>query len=919
MNLLKQIFSFLPEGHQEAIRDVMSVLRKNSELSTDREIQFEAQRLVDRIKGKERVLGPSRAEPGTPIDSGQHNENIEGAYIDLKTLYKELDHIGNVQAKQTVAIESEFNKAKAAIFKLINDARIFAIRNRHPEFDDIKLVNFNIARNESTFAPTASIDQESRLLKLPEILKVRNHLARRGTKTTQITVEIEATGQQGHLSRQFDPSLAADGKTETFWADVILADIPIQSTYKRWGFSAAAPEIEETVYGPIARLNINFGGAEPVNQVKILPFAPHPVKILEISYRPTASSLIRLPIQDFEQEESLDWIEFNFEAVFAADIEVVFVQESYRDFIIHAPKHVLFATDFLVRLLDERARTLGEVPDIKDLDIGGNHDLYQEAIGDLSELMSKKDLDKSPSTEVDLVGKTVLAISEAISTFSPELQGLLQEVTTYTDQLPENLVDEIETFNKYEYIIGAREIQANYIVYAPSANYESEKFLPSATVANVQLQVDEKHPKVIGDYGPETQTSTEWSIEFAEDRRVPIFPTNFVDNGFLRVSGEYLAIDPVTKVGLSRLPSHMSFVLVKENDRLLIANVDYSVVWDSTFNGRLQITISEDEFDKNKVYTIEYLAAPESKEIDVLGKFGPKRIPKPEGFEGTDADQKVVTKYFPTINYGIINSESFNKNADGTFRYTSPTGAYSTGLAEIHPLWVVSGGVLAPITGTKTATAATGAGYGDARWNNLREEYLVDPFSYYLRLNALPSIPFEIDELIDADNFTLKTQPVLNTGLINSIIDSQFFFGNLLQDYSPSYGGTLTGFLKMPYTIDVLYKDGDELFGYTNLNYEPISVEVGGQQATNITNYKDVEQIAFTVSDSSDNEFEFIHDGNTLYFNQAVPKTTEVLVNYKWITKYVKVICKLRSNKVVNPTITPQVNEYRIMLNTTIL
>lgn len=916
MNLLKQIFSVLPEGHKEAIRTILETLRNSSLLSTDREVQFEARRLAEKIASDGIVSNPNRAVPLSVIDSAEHNANMEDSYIDLKSLYKGISHLGDIQNKERTLIDSEFNKARAGILKLINDARVFAIRSRKSEFDDIKLVNFNISRNTSKVSPIAKVDPQSRLLKLPEILRVRNHLIRRGTKLTTIEVEIKTDGQVGQLGKQFSPTLAVDSKLETFWAEVIFADSPIVTTYNRWGADQDG-SMTNIVNGPIARMTISYSAPEPVNQVKILTFAPFPVKVLEITYRPTNSSLIRVPIKNFTVENSLDWIEYNFPEVFVSDIEITFAQENFRNYIIKIPKHVLFATDFLSRLLEERARNLGEITDVEDISIGGNHELYQEAISDLAELLTKKDLQKSPITEIDLTGKIIMSIGEVLANFSPDINQVLEEVSTYTDQLPEEQQGRIEIINKFEYIIGAREIETNYVVYSPIGNYSSEKFEPASTISNAQLEVDELHP--VGNNGL-LETSTEWSLEFAEDRTVNIFPSNFVVDGFLPVVGERLDIDFSTKLGISRFSANLSFVTVREAGQLLVANVGYTLVWNDEFEGRLQITIDDAEFDRNKIYTIDYFAAARSKAIDVLSRFNSKRLPKPESFEGTDSDNRIQTSFFPFINYGIINSDSFSLDDNTkTYRYTEPTGAYTTGVVEIHPIWVDHSGQYLRISGDNIIWTGNRPGFGSANWGELSEVYFTDPNAYFLSIPSVPSTIYEVLNRIDVARMTIDRIPVLSTGLLGNEIDTTFLVGNLLLDNDEvGYSGALTGILRIPYSLDVVFKDGDDVFGFDNLYYDPIDVKVGGQKATNITNYVDLEQPAFTIGEGSDNEIEFIHDGRSLYFNQTLPDV-EIQVDYKWMTKYVRINCTLRSNKIINPTTTPQVNEFRLLMNTTII
>ena len=172
-----------------------------------------------------------------------------------------------------------------------------------------------------------------------------------------------------------------------------------------------------------------------------------------------------------------------------------------------------------------------------------------------------------------------------------------------------------------------------------------------------------------------------------------------------------------------------------------------------------------------------------------------------------------------------------------------------------------------------------------------------------------------------ATGLTLKNIPLIKTGVIGNEIAQEYFTGQVLDSGNswPLFTGTpQTGYLNVPYELHVVYTDGDEIFGFDNLIYRPIDCSIGGTPAKNITDYVNLEQPAFTVSESQDEEYEFIHDGKNIYFNQPISES-EILVDYKKIIDYVKVNCILRSSKVINPTLTPQVNEYRLLLNTSIL
>jgi len=925
MELLKRIDSLLPIAHKQAIKEIFERLKAAVPGLSAREAEFEARRLarkVSQARGQQ-VFDPQLAVPGAKISSVQHNENMENAYIDIRGLYREASLLNQIQQTQRATLNSDYSKARAAILKLINDARVFSIRSKYPEFDDIKVIDFNIASNSSKKSPIAVVDPESRLLKLPILQKRRNHLRRRTLRSTQVDTKVDSQGYVGQLSREFRPELAVDSKQETFWAEAIYTDNVYQTKYNRWSANEKGESVD-IVNGPVVKYNIRFSNAEAINQIRILPFSNFPLRVLEITYRESGGSFVRKPIKGFTQEESLDWMEFNFETILVTDVQIVFTQESYRNFIVHVPKNVLFSTDFMLRFIEERGLEFSQnIPNLNDVLVGGSNELYQNALDDLASLTTTKELEKTPSTEIDLAGKTIMTIGEAFSAFNPQLSTLIEEISVYTDSLPDNFRNEIETFNKLEYIVGAREIECNQVTYAPIAYYESPKFETASTVTNATIEVDERHPEFKSQFGEFRKTSTEWELEFAPDRKVPIFPRNFEKDGFFPVQGEFLDVSTDSQTGFSRFAAQLSFVTVRENGNLLVAGQDYVTQWDSNFDGKLRIGITGATYDKRKVYTIDYYAKQSAAEIDILDRFEAKSLAAPELFEKTGPNNEIEAKYYPFIDYGIINSEDFTYIEEkSSFEYTAPTGAYTTGEAIIYPTWVNASGAI--VTGGTGQLVANGFATGDVDaepvlWNTLSNEYLTKPYGYYFKIAGLPGAVYEIASFNGASGLTFTETPVLFTGVVGNPLATGTFSGNIIEGIDAfNDGNPLSGQLKVPYSIEVVYKSGTEVFGFDNLLYTPIQILVGGIEAKNITNYVDLEQPAFTIAGAEDGEYEYIHDGKTIYFNQSLDGA-EIQANYRWMTQYIKVNCNLRTNKLISPTITPQIDEYRLLLNTTIL
>lgn len=989
MKILEKISNLISPAHREAVNRIYTTIKRQFNLLSARQMQYEANRLMNKIAQSERskVLKPKLAEPGERISSIDHNENFESIYIDLLALYRQVSFINSIQAKQGPSILDEINKSKSAVLKLINDARVYTFRSRYPEFDDVKLINFNTTSNLSRFAPKAKVDDQTRLLKLPEILRQRNAIARRGLKTTDITTEIIG-GLRGQIGTIFPPSGATDSKIESFWAETIYAEIPIEQTHQLNGPSANGT-VFTNVKGPVAKATITFSSAEPLNQVKIMPFGQHPIKVLEIYYRPSTASQIYYSVPNFIQEESLDWMEFNFETVFVAEVVIVFVQENYKELNLKVAKNVLYSTDFLLRLRENRASEIAEIPNLNDVLIGGSQDIYDEAIKDLEALTSAKELEKSPVTEIDLVGNIVLSIGEVLTRFNPKLKGLLEEVSNFTETLPTKTSTEVVNLKQYEYVIGAREIECNYVLYSPIGNYESVEFEPASNIVNAEMESDERHVILSGNTVPpiiQQQSSVEWEVEFAPDRKIPIFPRNHVDEiGLCLVQDELLQIDRVSQSGNTRFKSLYGHAhIVYENGAPIYEGQEYSTNW--VPDGKLGVAITAG-YDPKKIYTIKYYATSDSKSIDVQTLFNPKRLAKPDSFDsvGTNYDIKLST--YPHVNFGAINNEHFSYDSDyGWYNYIPPAEPYGTGLARIYPNWTVNGVEVTGYTGvvdsnglsispgrvvygvgtgwygfssdTSVWTGVTGGPVtpGMPNFATLDSQYLEAPYAYYIQIKDIGGAAYKIvdydpyvtgqlgptigytgatglDSTFYSGTLTLDETPVFPTGYVGTLFSTTGLTGNITNSGIPgpesfytsaltgSAGSLFDGYLTVPYSIVVaaVPKEGGEVWGINNnFTYEPIQVTIGGIKAKNITEYHNVEQKAFNLAGETDGNYEFIHDKKTIYFNQAI-SSSEIRVDYKWMVKYIKVRGTLRANKVVNPTITPQVNELRLFLNTSVL
>lgn len=97
--------------------------------------------------------------------------------------------------------------------------------------------------------------------------------------------------------------------------------------------------------------------------------------------------------------------------------------------------------------------------------------------------------------------------------------------------------------------------------------------------------------------------------------------------------------------------------------------------------------------------------------------------------------------------------------------------------------------------------------------------------------------------------------------------------------------------------------------------YEPLKVTVDGVKARNITNYRTREHPAFAQTSESTLEYRYLHVGRILYFNRPI-KNVMIEVDYRYLTAYMQLQAILRSTAPGRPLVTPELYNYRMMLQT---
>jgi len=948
VNFLTSILNALPESQQQAIGSLIAKKKKIGEITSLRNQQSEILRLYSEIKDAlgSILLNPRTAEAGSRISSEDHNYNMEKVYLDLTALYQNIDKMSKVFMLQSTSLDSEYLKARAAIEKLLNDAKVFATLKKYSEFNDVKVIDFNSSSNNSKVIPKAFVNPRTRLLQLRSIGSTRIHLPNRENRITKIYSKTISTGIKSSLSKSFPLENIADQKPETFWATLVMTDYPVKQVYTT--NSQGAGQSQSTLNGPVVEVYLRFSHFERVNYIRLLPFADMPIKIVDISYRLSNESDIFVTIKDFNQSTTLDWEEYNFLSIFTNEIKISLCQENAKLMMYQLPEGLVKNTDVFQKIYDSKLSSIvGK--DIIDSDAvvesARAGTIYEEASRSLSEAFKLEADQLSTKNKIDYYYNFNKVISEVLSKIDP---AITQETIFGSYSAEELSSDKLIQVKKFEYIIGIREAEIGYSIYAPFGYFATEKFEPKATVAQIQLEVDERHPEFVTEWERDyRKTSTEWSIDLGEGRVVPIHPRNILgdNNQDPFVKDELIRFDASRGLASTRLGCKMPTVTSLKKDGQIIPETEYVA---TRFTGSVPyVTINmtgSQWYDPNSIYTVDYFVDQSSYLLDVLANYPSRELVSPEIFTGTNINNDVTVSKYPYIDYSIMNLKSlFATTGKGNWVYVPPQNNVFSGQVKLRPTIIDRSGLVLQ-TGQYVFSSIR------TQWGSNQNNFLQYParfrnnpdlnpvffgassginYGYYLSIMDSSNL-YHVDSFIGPLDVTglLKEQIVLSVSDIErwqnlSITGSPlytFFSGTISGSSINTPGGLSTvtnGEIYANYTLGVGVRTEDNLFANSNNTYTPIEVYVNDRLASNITDYYKLQHPAFSSSLQPGTDYEYIQAGKKLYFNQKVDG--EIKVDYKWMTDYVRVQGVLRSNSPISPELTPKVNEVRLLINNSVI
>lgn len=895
VNLIEQVFSVLPAAQKEAISRLLNQKSKRMPMNR-RTLARESDFLSDLSSQTfaSRFSSLHKAFPGEVISSKEWNENFQNIFIDLNSLYRAVNDIQRNFLEQEQSTNDDIVKLRAALLKVIQQAIIFKFLRDNREYQEVKIIDFIDGINDSKFKPKALIDSDIHALELPVESRELLQRSNRDFKNTNVEIKTIGGGIVSKKDDTFGPEQMLDRVPGTFWAEMILSNAPI---YQQYNTSQETGSSVIDVYGPIAEVVFTFSQPELVNSVKILPFGEYPIRIVDISYKETETTRYWKNIKNFRPTRNNinSWYEVNFIPKTISQLRVSVAQESYVQNTYHLPRDIVYSTDIFQHIVDENfRRDIGDSQrldkDLGFLNLDNKASLYLEALDDFSDDILSKFLEKSPVKEFELLAETIDSISRVLTNIDPEQQeSILEAISSFSERDRDRVV----SIKKYEYIIGIREVEISFNKYKPVGFYSSPKFRTKATITDIELVTDENHSVFYDDFGTHEMSSIEYEVELSEDRILPIVPKNSTGNyGEIYVKNEYLRFDRTRNKARTRFKKRNDLYELRKNGEY-VPVTDYTATGDS--DGYFSIAINRN-FSPNAIYSFSYYPHPSSSLIDVLGLYNSELMVPEEKFSETGPNNSISLEAFPYIEYEFLNQTGYfipDNSTNSSWNYQSPINPYTSGTVVFYPkITDSSGSVL--FAGTGLAYGASGANFTA----NLTGSYLIDPFGYEIRFR-------------DLDFTTEITGFFSTTGLYFSGAPSLSEFE--AQSFGTAYN-TGDGSIVSDYSINVTYTADGQTFGMSNPTYEPLVVTVNGTKAKNFTNYQTREHRAFSGRQTLQSNYEFIHRGNKIYFNKAI--RGEILVSYRWISRYLRLRAELYNHQPANPVVTPQLKEARFLLKT---
>lgn len=604
-------------GQAKGVLKIINDLQKTGVIKSDAEAKEVLATLKEMIGNK--VLFDPQIDP-QKIRSSDLNNNFASIFLNLYGLYTQVDMMDKTLRAQNAVSATVKQNVKKTLQRVTQDTLQFLFLRDNPEYTEAKFVDFSDIRNLSEQRVKAVVEPHSRTLRLP-VTRFDRHNESRGLEATSIDIEVLSAGTSQVISKSFRPENALDQDQTTFWAETLLCDEILNTTYQDDGGD------DVTVPGVVVKATITLSEPQFINIVQVLPFSPYPLEVVDIRIDGTTWEGYSV------QPASFEWIDFIGPRVTGQTIEIYFHQKNFTYLNLTVPDWLFRSATLWDAIVDKELKDRADTEELVGLE-------YREALENpsatlLSGVSHEFDAllaDLSVTDEQDQAVR-VHKIAEAVSNILDSNTAPVITALSATNKPETTKKTGYVNIDKIQYTLGAFSIVVGDVEYASIGAYESAPFSVRGDIMTLDLKVDAT--QAYEDDFP--LTSAEYSIALGSDTVVNILPT-----GTTFIDQEYLFLDYSTATGRLRFTPSGTVALY--------GNLEYL---DTVSPNGLDVPIPSSVFNPDVLYTVSYTPWAGQDEISVNELLDSRE--NTEVFSSTDQDGRLQTRFYPYIAYDIVN------------------------------------------------------------------------------------------------------------------------------------------------------------------------------------------------------------------------------------------------------------------------
>jgi len=519
------------------------------------------------------------------------NTALETIRIDLTTMYNQLRTLEDTMVQRQDVQNSEVAKLQQAIYSIEEQLLANKYQRLNPEFTEIKVLDFSNSVNEATSIARAYLDPKTGQVSAGNRAEVK-YLSRTGALRPSYEVTVLSEGLNPDRKHTFLKEEAANKDPNTVWAEVVLADSTLDSTYEGINYN-----------GMVVLLDIHLPQMERCNVLSMAAFGKFEPKLLKAQY---LDGDMWLDVPGVVEEELYAGSRaFRFDPVNSRSFRLVLLQDEYlfNQFVIDKGqiKRMNWLNISLEGNLESSINEEGVLPArLRD-------ERRARAVYALRERLKEKDGEYS-------LDKYKYAIESILQYDNPELTKL----------------------TKYEYVIGLRDLELNYNRYQDGSEYESPSLKARGSVFESKIQVQDSHFLV----NNENVTSVQYRLDIGGGRELPILP-----EGTVRVQAERMKFDANRTARTIFNVSATPDVAVNRNGVALL-NSEFTV--NSIAGDKAAVTVHNTSWNPVDKYSVSYNPEPGQDHIKLLDFYDSIKIGKDE-FTKTERNNRITLHSHPFV------------------------------------------------------------------------------------------------------------------------------------------------------------------------------------------------------------------------------------------------------------------------------